>query len=181
MYMACSVHSSSTGFTLTNRKEHSSCLAIARNLPPSSRAESYLVFPLHAKSKKSIVIVLARSLRKLLPLSASSWSLHNHLCRNSYFSTAVIDSSDKCSAFENDIHRVTSEDVKYLWLLATHVFRGPQQPHNPWPQVSELFKPGSSLQRSKAERRREFLQTTTWTDQQFCPSRLLPEVLTKNV
>lgn len=71
MHMACSVHSSSTGLTLRNRKEHSSFLVIARNMPLSSRAESYLVLPLHAKCKKSIVTVLAGSLRKLWPPSAN--------------------------------------------------------------------------------------------------------------
>lgn len=40
---------------------------------------------------------------------------------------------------------------------------------------------GSSLQRSKAERCRDFLHTATCTHQRFCPSRLLPAVLTKNI
>lgn len=51
MYLACPVHSCSASFTLRNRKEHSSCLLIARNLPSSSRAESCLVLPLLAKRK----------------------------------------------------------------------------------------------------------------------------------
>lgn len=118
--MASPVHSFSTGFTLRNRKKHSSCLVIARNLPPSSRGESYLVLPLHAKSEKSIVTVLAGSLRKLLPLSANSWSPHKHyphkLGRNSYFSTATNDISEKWSTLENDNYRVVFEGAKYLWL-----------------------------------------------------------------
>lgn len=132
MYMGCPAHSSSTVFTPRNRKEHSSRLVIARNLPLSDGAQSYLVLPLHDKSKKSIVTVLGKASGNCCFFQPTA-EVHVSVYVETPISALQSMTSQKWSTFADDIHRVTFKDAKYLWLLAA-VFRGSQWPQNPWPQ-----------------------------------------------